>query len=114
MWAKSIYPLREPIDPLHVTMYFTATENDAYDELWQQINGQTFQVTYSCMYLGPQGMAIAASLPEELKPYYKGEDSVPHVSLAISKNHSQKQLGPMVRLASTLQYEVTEREGVFL
>lgn len=113
-WAKALYPLREPFDPLHVTLYHTTLEDDVYDDLWQQVDGQTFQVAYSYLYLGPQGMAIAATLPEELKPFYKGEEeSAPHVSLAISKYHTQKQLGPMVKLASNLQYEPTRKEGVF-
>ncbi|KAJ0060649.1 hypothetical protein NL108_016800 [Boleophthalmus pectinirostris] len=59
-------------------------------------------------------MALAVSLPEELKPYFMGsEEGAPHVTLAISRHHSSRQLGPMVKLASSLQYEATEVEGVF-
>lgn len=113
-WAKSLYPLSEPFDPFHVTLNYATLDDDIYDELWQQVDGQTFQIAYSYLYLGPQGMAIATTLPDELKPYYTGHgESAPHVTLAISKHHTQKQLGPMVALASTLQYEPTEREDIF-
>lgn len=113
-WARSLYPLREPHDPLHVTLYHALLDDDTYDEIWHRVDGQTFQVIYTHLYLGKQGMALSTILPEELRPFYKGEDdSAPHVSLAISKHHAQKSLGPMVKMASTLQYEPTERENVF-
>lgn len=113
IWAKSVYPLWETLDPLHVTLLYTTLEDDVYEEYWRRVDGQTFHISYTCLYLGPTGMAIEAILPEELKPFYRGEGSVPHVSLAVTKHHSPKELGPMVKLASTLPYDSTERDGVF-
>lgn len=97
-----------------MTLYHTTLEDDTYDELWQKIDGQTFQVGYQNLYLGPEGIALAATLPEELRPYYMGSDeSAPHVTLAVSKHHTAKQLGPMVKLASNLQYNATEVENTY-
>uniref|UniRef100_A0A8C6UYN4 ribonuclease H n=1 Tax=Neogobius melanostomus TaxID=47308 RepID=A0A8C6UYN4_9GOBI len=113
-WAKSLYPMKEPFDPLHVTLNYVTLEDVTYDGLWEEVEGQTFQVAYTNLYLGPQGMALAVALPEELKPYYEGgKESTPHVSLAISKHHTQKQLGPMVKFASTLQYDATDTDKIF-
>uniref|UniRef100_A0A3B4BME9 ribonuclease H n=1 Tax=Periophthalmus magnuspinnatus TaxID=409849 RepID=A0A3B4BME9_9GOBI len=59
-------------------------------------------------------MALAVTVPEELKPYYRaGEETAPYVSLAISKNHTQKSLGPMTKLAAMLHYEPTVQPEVF-
>lgn len=97
-----MYPLFKTLDPLHVTLYYTTLDDDIYDEQWRKVDGQTFHITYTCLYLGPQGMAIQAALPKDLQLYYRSKNSVPHVSLAVTKHHQPEQLGLMVRFYPAL------------
>lgn len=42
---------------LHVVLYHTTQEDDIYNDLLQQVDGQR----HSVLHLGPQGMVIAAA-----------------------------------------------------
>ncbi|CAB1322623.1 unnamed protein product, partial [Coregonus sp. 'balchen'] len=62
---------------------------------------------------GQEGVAAPVILPSHLKSWYLlGEESAPHVTLAVGHGFEARSLGPMIRRASKLQWEPTQTPGI--
>ncbi|KAK0139607.1 Gag-Pol polyprotein [Merluccius polli] len=52
------------------------------------------------LYIGPQGVATHIHLDDRTRQWYSlTETSVPHLTLAVARNHEAKDLGPMMKIA---------------
>ncbi|XP_035986013.1 uncharacterized protein LOC118559400 isoform X2 [Fundulus heteroclitus] len=114
-WTTSLRPYSTPADPLHVTLnYLRSPEQvfdiDKYQDAWE-MTMKLLQDTYSSdelllwvswcnIFIGPQGVAAAAKLPEELQMLYQlAPDMHPHFTLKVANGEQAKNLGPMVKKA---------------
>ncbi|KAL3989186.1 hypothetical protein ACER0C_013504 [Sarotherodon galilaeus] len=100
-WIMSLAVYSEPRDPYHVTLFYDKEEDDTYREQFESdLEGETWNVKTHNIYIGPEGVAAAVKLTDEQLPWYNvGEDSAPHVTLAVHVGHEARDLGPMVKRA---------------
>ncbi|XP_058241270.1 uncharacterized protein LOC131349629 [Hemibagrus wyckioides] len=73
----------EPKSPLHCTMCFDPdSTNEEYATLWSDmLEGKLFDVVTTDIFVGPQGLAAAVQLPNNLKSWYQITNSIPHITL---------------------------------
>ncbi|KAL3968319.1 tenascin [Sarotherodon galilaeus] len=100
-WIMSLAVYSEPRDPYHVTLFYDKEEDDTYREQFESdLEGETWNVKTHNIYIGPEGVAAAVKLTDEQLPWYNvGEDSAPHITLAVHVGHEARELGPMVKRA---------------
>lgn len=100
-WIMSLAVYSEPKDPYHVTLFYDKEEDDIYREQFEaDLEGETWEVKTHNIYIGPEGVAAAVKLTDEQLPWYNvGEDSAPHITLAVHCGHEARDLGPMVKRA---------------
>ncbi|KAL3979211.1 neuronal calcium sensor 1 [Sarotherodon galilaeus] len=100
-WIMSLAVYSEPRDPYHVTLFYDKEEDDTYREQFESdLEGETWKVKTHNIYIGPEGVAAAVKLTDEQLPWYNvGEDSAPHITLAVHVGHKARELGPMVKRA---------------
>ncbi|KAL3978921.1 F-box and leucine-rich repeat protein 13 [Sarotherodon galilaeus] len=100
-WIMSLAVYSEPRDPYHVTLFYDKEEDDTYREQFESdLEGETWKVKTHNIYIGPEGVAAAVKLTDEQLPWYNvGEDSAPHITLAVHFGHEARELGPMVKRA---------------
>ncbi|KAL3971445.1 REST corepressor 1 [Sarotherodon galilaeus] len=100
-WIMSLAVYSEPRDPYHVTLFYDKEEDDTYREQFESdLEGETWSVKTHNIYIGPEGVAAAVKLTDEQLPWYNvGEDSAPHITLAVHFGHEARELGPMVKRA---------------
>ncbi|KAL4003993.1 alpha-1-acid glycoprotein 1 [Sarotherodon galilaeus] len=100
-WIMSLAVYSEPRDPYHVTLFYDKEEDDTYREQFESdLEGETWKVKTHNIYIGPEGVAAAVKLTDEQLPWYNvGEDSAPHITLAVHVGHEARELGPMVKRA---------------
>nr|XP_024655942.1 uncharacterized protein LOC106675601 [Maylandia zebra] len=100
-WIMSLAVYFPPRDPFHVTLFYDREDNDIYREQFQSdLEGQTWNVRTHNIYVGPEGVAAAVKFTDEQLPWYNvGEDSAPHITLAVHEGHGPRDLGPMVKRA---------------
>uniref|UniRef100_A0A669E4K8 ribonuclease H n=1 Tax=Oreochromis niloticus TaxID=8128 RepID=A0A669E4K8_ORENI len=100
-WIMSLAVYSPPRDPFHVTLFYDREDDDTYREHFQsELEGQTWKVHCKNIYIGPEGVAAAVKLTDEQLPWYNvGEDSAPHITLAVHDGHEARDLGPMVKRA---------------
>ncbi|KAL4000724.1 KRAB domain-containing zinc finger protein [Sarotherodon galilaeus] len=100
-WIMSLAVYSEPRDPYHVTLFYDKEEDDTYREQFESdLEGETWNVKAHNIYIGPEGVAAAVKLTDEQLPWYNvGEDSAPHITLAVHVGHEARDLGPMVKRA---------------
>ncbi|XP_048853493.1 uncharacterized protein LOC125721578 [Brienomyrus brachyistius] len=102
-WISLLEPYVPPPDPPHVTLFYDRNSTEWYGDLFsEQLEGHEWQVASQNIYVGPEGVASAVHLSPEQLPWYRmGEEAVPHVSLALHPKHQAKDLGPMVKRATS-------------
>uniref|UniRef100_A0A669B648 ribonuclease H n=1 Tax=Oreochromis niloticus TaxID=8128 RepID=A0A669B648_ORENI len=100
-WIMSLAVYSSPRDPFHVTLFYDREDDDTYREHFQsELEGQTWKVHCKNIYIGPEDVAAAVKLTDEQLPWYNvGEDSAPHITLAVHDGHEARDLGPMVKRA---------------
>ncbi|KAL3976475.1 F-box and leucine-rich repeat protein 13 [Sarotherodon galilaeus] len=100
-WIMSLAVYSEPRDPYHVTLFYDKEEDDTYREQFESdLEGETWNVKTHNIYIGPEGVAAAVKLTDEQLPWYNvGEDSAPHITLAVHVGHEARDLGPVVKRA---------------
>ncbi|KAL3992502.1 immunoglobulin superfamily member 9B [Sarotherodon galilaeus] len=100
-WIMSLAIYSESRDPYHVTLFYDKEEDDTYREQFESdLEGETWNVKTHNIYIGPEGVAAAVKLTDEQLPWYNvGEDSAPHITLAVHVGHEARDLGPMVKRA---------------
>ncbi|XP_053194179.1 uncharacterized protein LOC128378637 [Scomber japonicus] len=93
-----LHPYAPPPDPLHVTLFYDRDENWVYHEAFMDVEGKGSEVTSTCLFAGPEGVAAAVTLPYELiKIYEMAAEAAPHITLAVHADHQAKELGPMTK-----------------
>ncbi|XP_019202026.1 uncharacterized protein LOC109195047 [Oreochromis niloticus] len=110
-WIMALDVYAPPIDPYHVTLFYDRENTEWYEDLFHEfLEGKAWQVSTRDIYVGPQGVAALVHLSEEQKSWFRmGDESVPHVSLAVHSGHQAKDLGPMMRVASrAIDWQLTQ------
>lgn len=110
-WIMALDVYAPPIDPYHVTLFYDRKNTEWYEDLFHEfLEGKAWQVSTRDIYVGPQGVAALVHLAEEQKSWFRmGDESVPHVSLAVHSGHQAKDLGPMIRVASrAIDWQLTQ------
>ncbi|KAK0133963.1 Gag-pol polyprotein [Merluccius polli] len=91
----------EPTDPPHTTLNVLFHPDDTWTDGWRtEMEGTCHMVRYEHLYIGPQGVATHVHLDDKTRQWYAlTETSVPHLTLAVARNHEAKDLGPMMKTA---------------
>ncbi|KAL7374813.1 hypothetical protein ABVT39_007504 [Epinephelus coioides] len=94
-----------PTLPLHCTLMYDKDQTHVdYQECWDAvINKKPCLITSEDLFLGPEGVAAAVRLPDELSGWFQVSNSTPHVTLLVAANYESHHLGPMVRRALQVQ-----------
>ncbi|KAL7391579.1 hypothetical protein ABVT39_011327 [Epinephelus coioides] len=75
-----------------------------YQECWDAvINKKPCLITSEDMFLGPEGVAVAIRLPEELSGWFQVPNSTLYVTLLVAEGYESHHLGPMVKRALQVQ-----------
>ncbi|XP_053731649.1 uncharacterized protein LOC128765183 [Synchiropus splendidus] len=103
-WILSLRPYLPPPDPLHCTLLYDRDGTEiAYAEKFRGIEGNQWKLSSSSIIVGPEGVAGTCDLtPDQQIWYQMAASAAPHISLALSPGHAAKELGPMMKRASTL------------
>ncbi|XP_068173657.1 uncharacterized protein [Antennarius striatus] len=104
-WVRHLRPYDLVSDALHCTLYYDRMEDTIFLGAFQEVEGLPWDLSLQDLYVGPQGVAWAVSLTPEQQKWYRMDDPpdppmppcYPHVSLAVSPKHTQKDLGPFVK-----------------
>ena len=70
-WLHMLHPYTPPPDPLHVTLFCDRNENWVYHEAFMDMEGKGSEVTSTCLFAGPEGVAAAVTLPYEFIKIYE-------------------------------------------
>ena len=101
-WILKQGDYHDPIDPLHTTLNATTVHDEIYQEAWEQdMEGTSRSCTYREIYLGPEGVAAATLLDDNIDPWF--QMTTPHLTLAVARHHEAKNLGPMIARARAVQ-----------
>ncbi len=63
--------------------------------------------------VGPEGVALQVDREKFIDEWFEVPNSVPHVTLYVSKNCASKDLGPMMQKAEKCKWEATENPLIF-
>ncbi|KAL7405155.1 hypothetical protein ABVT39_024601, partial [Epinephelus coioides] len=105
-WIRMHYDnANTPTLPLHCTLMYDRDQTHVvYQECWDAgINKKPYLITSEDIFLGPEGVAAAVRLPEELSGWFRVPKSMPHITLLVAKDYESHHLGPMVRRALQVQ-----------
>ncbi|KAL7398715.1 hypothetical protein ABVT39_014011 [Epinephelus coioides] len=106
VWIRLHYDTAHtPTLPLHcMLMYDKDLTHVDYQECWDVvINKKPCLITSEDMFLGPEGVAAAVRLSEELSGWFQVPNSTPHVTLLVAEGYESHLLGPMVKHALQVQ-----------
>lgn len=92
--ALDVYSL--PIDPYHMMLFYDCDKTEWYEDFFSEfLEGKSWEICSNDIYVGPQGVAALVLLPEDKESWFRmGNESVPHVSLAVHSRHQAKDLDP--------------------
>ncbi|CAB1325697.1 unnamed protein product [Coregonus sp. 'balchen'] len=110
----TFHPYKTPQAEIHCTLNVTDNDVNPYTDDWDE-NMMHLTPTIRCCTIvcGQEGVAAPVILPSHLKSWYLlGEESAPHVTLAVGHGFEARSLGPMIRRASKLQWEPTQTPGI--
>ncbi|XP_053725193.1 uncharacterized protein LOC128761187 [Synchiropus splendidus] len=79
-WIDSVVSVRPPIDPLHLTLFYDRNQDLIYQEAFESVKGEKWQLSSTCIYVGKQGVAAATKLTSSQ-----------------AHGHEARELGPMVK-----------------
>ena len=103
-WISVIRLHTNPVDPPHCTYYYELYGDENYDALWNGFVQQYLEtgeepcVEIRDIYVGPEGVAAAVSLPASMEILYALSDtSPPYITLQVTNGGEAKNLGPMVK-----------------
>lgn len=105
-WIRMHYDTAHtPTLPLHCTLMYDKDQTHVdYQECWDAaINKKPCLITSEDIFLGPEGVAAAVHLPEELSGWFQIPNSTPHVTLLVAGNCESHHLDPMVKRALQVQ-----------
>ncbi|XP_061127087.1 uncharacterized protein LOC133146985 [Syngnathus typhle] len=107
-WERFIYAntygAKVPEYPYHCTLQYTKDSTQAQAEEWLQRQPHEVQLNGTCIVLGPQGVAMKMHNDGYLNKEFKVKDSVPHVTLMVSEDCVQQNVGEMMLEAETLKF----------
>ena len=91
---------------LQARLQWTTTADTVHDEIYQEaweqdMEGTSRSCTYREIYLGPEGVAAATLLDDNIDPWF--QMTTPHLTLAVARHHEAKNLGPMIARARAVQ-----------
>ncbi|XP_023806725.1 uncharacterized protein LOC105358070 [Oryzias latipes] len=97
-WILSLKPYFPPLDDLHCTLYYDREDDQLYQEAFHQVEGHTWHLNSTDIYIGHEGVAAHCALTHSQMQWYRmSNTAVPHISLALSPGHEARQLGPMTK-----------------
>ncbi len=117
-WGRYIREqLCEPSLPkteFHCTMKYDENKDSELEKRWLR-NTKGLKITMMSQYIvvGPEGAALQVDREKFIDEWFEVPNSVPHVTLYVSKNCISKDLGPMMQKAEKCKWEVTENPLIF-
>ena len=90
------------IDNPHITFHFRPSE----DEIPYELIGKSFTVKIVGFGLNEKAAGWRVELPEELKPFYKGQKNV-HITTSVSEIGKPVDTGSIERWAPVPEFEIT-------
>lgn len=64
--------------------------------------------------IGSQGAALNVQSNSVISEWYNAPESVPHITLLVNENFESKELGPMMRRASQVEWEKTDNPLIYM
>ncbi len=117
-WGRYIREqLCEPSLPkteFHCTMKYDENKDSELEKRWlENTKGLKIPMMSQYIIVGPEGAALQVDRERFIDEWFEIPNSVPHISLYISKNCVSKDLGPMMRKAEKCKWEATENPLIF-
>ncbi len=117
-WGRYIREqLCEPSLPkteFHCTMKYDENKDSELEKRWlENTKGQKIPMMSQYIIVGPEGAALQVDRDKFIDEWFEVPNSVPHVSLYVSKNCASKDLGPMMQKAEKCKWEATENPLIF-
>ncbi len=117
-WGRYIREqLCEPSLPkteFHCTMKYDENKDSELEKRWlENTKGQKITMMSQYILVGPEGAALQVDREKFIDEGFEVPNSVPHVTLCVSKNCVSKDLGPMMQKAEKCKWEATENHLIF-
>lgn len=95
-------------------MFYDETKSEIFEEEWDK-STKDIKVDLISQYIviGQEGAALQVECNPFLTKWYNVPESVPHITLLINENFKDKDLGPMMKTASTLKWDKTDSPLIF-
>ncbi len=89
-------------------MKYDENKDSEHEKRWLE-NTKGQKITMSqYIVVGPEGAALQVDREKFIDEWFEVPNSIPHVSLYVSKNCVPKDLGPMMQNAEKCKWEATE------
>ncbi len=90
----------------HCTMKYDENKDSELEKRWlENTKGLKIPMMSQYIIVGPEGAALQVDRERFIDEWFEIPNSVPHISLYISKNCASKDLGPMMQKAEKCKWE---------
>ncbi len=117
-WGRYIREqLCEPSLPkteFHCTMKYDENKDPELENRWlENTKGLKIPMISQYIVVGLEGAALQVDREKFIDEWFEVPNSVPHITLYVSKNCASKDLGPMMQKAEKCKWEATENPLIF-
>ncbi len=98
-----------PKTEFHCTMKYDENKDSELEKRWlENTKGQKITMMSQYIVVRPEGAALQVDREKIIDEGFEVPNSVPHVTLCVSKNCVSKDLGPMMQKAEKCKWEATK------